>query len=187
MFTVTSFTKKLVSIVLAAIVVISILPFQTAAAAGLQDDPPPAEGNQNHPRLKVAFHRLERRVERIGRLLDRSDDLIGKAQSLIDKATEKGLDASAVQTALDNLIAVLPDVKTAHAEAAAIAATHTGFDNDGNVTDPEAAKTTIEELRTALQATREAMDGTGQALLQAIREFLQENKDALRPEKTPQP
>lgn len=187
MFKISTLTHKLVLIILAAAMIFAVLPITHASAAGPQDDPQPTEGERNHPRLKIAFHRLERRVERIGNLLDRSDELIEKAQNLIDKATEKGLDASTVQTALDALVAVLPDVEAAHAEAAAIAATHTGFDDEGNVTDREAAQATIEELRAALQATRDAMDGTGKALLQAIRDFLKENRDTLRPDETPEP
>jgi hypothetical protein len=187
MFKITHLSKQLILITLAAILAFLALPITSASAAGPQDDPQPTEGERNHPRLKIVFHRLERRVERMGNLLDRSDTLLEKAQTLIDKATEKGLDASAVQEALDALVAVLPDVKTAHAEAAAIVTAHTGFDAAGNVTDPEAAKATIEELRTALQETRDAMNGTGKALLQAIRDFLKENRDTLRPEETPEP
>jgi hypothetical protein len=178
MFKIASLTPKLFLFALAALLAFLALPISDAAAAGLPDDPQPGEGN--HPRLKIAFRRLERRVERMGNLLDRSDALIEKAQTLIDRAAEKGLDASGVQAALDALAAALPNVQAAHAEAAAIAAAHAGFDDDGNVTDPEAAQSTVEALHTALQETRAAMDGTGKALIQAIRDFLKENRDALR-------
>jgi len=187
-----SFSIKYLLIALIAILALTAIPVSNAAAAGLADDPSPDSGEEVGPhlreaRVRIIFRRLNNRYERMSNLLDRSNTLIERAQNLIDKANEHDLDASGVQNALDDLLAVLPDIESAHAVAGEIIATHHGFDDEGNVTDLEAASATVQELRDALQTTRQSADGTVRALIEAIRNFIQENREVFQTERPAQP
>ncbi|MFZ6026231.1 MAG: hypothetical protein ACOYYS_00830 [Chloroflexota bacterium] len=178
--------KKFLLIALIALLACAALPAADAYAAALEDDPQPTDA-KDYPHLKLAFQHLKLRVKSQGILLEECDLWAEEAQNLIDFAAQKGLDASAVQAALDDLLAVLPDAKASHTEAAALAEAHSGFDASGNVTDPKTARETIQALRTALRTTIETLDGTPRALLAAMRTFIKDNRGTLRPAETAQP
>jgi len=178
------FFKLLLFAAVAVLLVVTTLPVSKVSAAGLTDEPVPVDSQNGYPRLERVFRRLQRQVERQGRALVQGDHLVERAQTLIDKAKEKGLDASKVQVALDELVAVVPAVKDAHVESVSIVEEHAGFDQDGKVTNPDHARQTVETLRKALGVAREKADGKGRDLLRAIRNFLKENRDSLNSEKT---
>jgi hypothetical protein len=168
---------KLVTGVLVAVLSLAALPLNSAQAAALADPPTPAAPSpeRTNARLERAFARQIRRLERIGKLYDGSDAGLDRIQTLIDKAKERGLDVSAVQTALDAFKAALPKGRPFYEQAKSIADRHNGFDAGGKVTDSETARSTVESLHNELEQFREAMDGAGKALHEALKAFREAN------------
>lgn len=175
-----SLTQKFSLIVLIVVLLLGALPATETLAASSQANPQPGQSAARRSPLKRIYHRLKRRVPHLENIFNRSDKLIERTQALIAWAAEKGLDTGAIQEALDAFITVLPDGKLAFAEAVSIVDKHDGFDEHGNVTNPQAALATIRDLRSALEKTNAIMNGAGKTLLQALRDSIQENRDALQ-------
>ena len=98
--------NKLITGVLATVLVFAGLPLSSAHAASLTDTatPPPAavqDAKHSTERLEAAFARQTKMVERVGKLYAQADLGFPKIQGKIDKAKAKGLDVSAVQTAFE--------------------------------------------------------------------------------------
>jgi len=184
----TNLIAKFALVALIVAVTVAVFP-STVLAAPVHDDPQPGKGNDRiqriEKRLEDSFDRMQNVYERQGDLLDRSDEMVIRVENLIAKAEEKGLDASAIQSALVNFEDTIPAAQTAHDEAGALIASHDGFDDKGKVTDPQVATETIKALREAFKSYRDAFDGTGKTLRETIRQFIQENKDSFTPAAQP--
>lgn len=176
------FKKTLLLAWVAALATLGVasLPLFNVSAQGMNDPVPPPHGQITNERLERLWARQLRAYERLGR----TEGFIEKIQKLIDHAEVNGKDASAVQTALDAFEEAVKGAKPIYASMNGIVNSHQGFDEDGNVTDPDKARETVQQMREKLQAIREAMGGTGRALRDAIKAFRQANP---RLERTPQP
>jgi hypothetical protein len=173
------FTKIILFALVAALGLAS-LPVFSVSAAGLDDPKPPAQGQVTNEHLERVWARQLRIYDRIGR----TDEFIEKVQSLIDRASSKGKDVSAVQSALDAFKDAVKDAKPIYASMNGVVNSHQGFDANGKVTDPEKAKETVRTMHEKLQDIKAAMGETGQALREAIRAFRQANP---RPAQKPVP
>ena len=125
--------------------------------------------------------REQLRFQREGFWLTQAQAVINRIQALIDKANQKGLDASAVQAALNAFSTVMPAAQAAHNKGIPIISNHAGFDASGKVTDPTTAVETTQALAQVLKDTRLTMNGTGKALRQAIRDFRQAHQKDVTP------
>jgi hypothetical protein len=164
---------------LAATVVLilaSVMPATSVFAAPVGEDPKPGRAKEAYPRLEKAFQRVQDWYERQGEFLSKTDDYISKAETFIAKAEQRGLDASALRSLLENFENSIPLVEAAHDRAGAIISAHNGFDASGKVTDAKMAAQTVKEAASALQEGRQAHLGKGKALAKAIREFWQDNR-----------
>ncbi len=173
--------KKIVLIALVAVLGFASLPTASVAASGLTDEASPPTGEMTGERLEKAWERALRLYEKVGTVLERADTLTEKIQDLIDKANEQGLDTSAVQAALDAFNDALKDARPIYESAKGIINSHKGFDNDGNVIDPELAAETLKSLGEKLRELRELTGPSGKALREAIKAFREANP---RPEKS---
>ena len=176
MFKMTALFKKVALATLVLALGLAALPALGASAAGLQEGttPPVVENT----RIEQAWARAQAAYQKQGDLLSKADGIVARAQSLIDKASQKGLDTSAVQAALNAFTAALPAAQAAHAGGAAIIANHDGFNVVGKVTDRATAIATTKSLAQVLKDTRAAMGGTGKALRDAVQAFIAANKPA---------
>ncbi len=178
------FIKKAMLVIMILGIGLAALPVVDVYAAGSSEETdPPVSTKERTALLERIWARQLAAYERQGKIIDNADTLIDRVQNLIDKATEKSLDASAVQEALDAFEAAIQDARPIHQSANGIVTSHKGFDENGKVTDPEQAKETIKELSQHLRDFRATMDGTGKALKDAIREFWKNN----RPPRADQP
>jgi hypothetical protein len=178
---ITLYFKKAILVFMLASLSLAAFPAASVQAAGLYDDPQPGRGRDYMPRLEKRFEAQQARFDRQTQLLARADTLIERVQSLIDKATEKGLDASAVQAALDDFAAALPAAQAAHARAGALIAAHAGFDDKGKLTELAAAVETVRGIHSAFREFAQTLLPPFKALRQAIRTFVDEN-NLRRPE-----
>ncbi len=174
-----SLFKKIALVILVLGLGLTVFPITSASAAGLNTQ---NFTQPNNTRLENLWIREQAAYKIQGNRLANASTFIGKIQNLIDMATEKGLDTSSVQAALNALSAVVPAVQAAHNPGAAIIANHTGFDENGNVTDRTTAIATVKSLAQVLKDTRTAMNGTDKALRDAVRAFRQAHP---RPAATP--
>lgn len=146
------------------------LPVSPAFA---QEEQPP---EIDYFRLGEAYDKLVEWYTYQTEWMDEAEDMIARTQDLIDRATARGYGASAVQSALDTFAEFYPQARPYNLEAADILETHAGFDEDGNVTDPEVAVETLKSLQAALQSAYETMGGenhAGGALIEAIKDFIE--------------
>ena len=175
--------KKTMVLALVAALAVASLPFISVSAAGA-DDPNPPQGPVTNEKLEQVWARQQRAYERLGKGFDRADEFMERVQNLIDRASENGKDVSALQAALDAFEAAIKEARPVYEGGKGIINSHQGFDANGEVTDPEKAKETVQAMHEKLQEIKAAMDGTGKALHEAIKAFREANP---RPVKTPTP
>jgi len=171
----TPYLKKAMLVLMLACVSAGALPVASVQAAGLLDDPRPGRGRDYIPRLEKHFESQQQRFDHQTRMLARADSLTERVQGLIDRATGNGLDASAVQAALDDFAAALPAGQDVHDRAGALIAAHAGFDDKGKVTDLAAALETVRGIHAAFREFVGTLLPPFRALRQAIRAFVAEN------------
>ena len=168
----TLFKKTILSALILALG-LAAMPFMSVFAAGANDPtpPPPSTGQIRTMRLERVWARQLRIYNRMGRV----DDFVERVQKLIDRAKANGKDVSGVQAALDAFKAAAKDAQPIYESIKGIINSHSGFDSNGQVTDPEKAKETVQAMHDKFKEIRDAMNGTGKALREAIRAFRQAN------------
>ena len=166
---------KIVTGVLAASLALTGIPLSAASAAAPNDPPTPGASfaQRAGARLQRVFARQTRIIKRIGKVYDRADEGFPRIQHLIEKAGENGLDVTEAQAAFDAFKSALTTARPYYDQAKSLADAHNGFDADGKVTDPTAARETLKGIHDALSQTREAMNGTMKALREALRDLRQ--------------
>jgi septal ring factor EnvC (AmiA/AmiB activator) len=89
-----------------------------------------------------------------GNNISKLSDTSGKIQAFIAKAQERGEDTSSLEAVIASIVAQLPQSQSFHDAAAAILASHAGFDENGVVIDTASAKTTLESAKTNLENSK---------------------------------
>ncbi len=174
--------KKSVLAGMALLLLLAAYPVSSVfAAAKLDQDPPPVQGEFTNERLERIWSRELKAYERLGKLFDNSDLMIEKAQNLIDRAEENGKDVTALQAALDAYESAVKDAHPIYESAKGIINSHKGFDDVGKVTDPDLAKGTVQEMGEKLKEIKGAMGGAVRSLHEAIKDFRQANRPANGP------
>lgn len=105
----------------------------------------------------------------------------GKVAEWIGKAKAKGKNTAAVETALASFRSATDTARGTWREAEAILKTHSGFNNDGKVTDPGAAKATVESAAAKLKQTNATLREAYGALRKAINEWRRNNRETPDP------
>jgi hypothetical protein len=167
--------KKMIFVVLAAVLVFAAFPL-TSAFADTPTSTPALKGELTNEKLEKVWARQLKIHERIGKMFTDTDSKLAKAQALIDKAAANGRDVTAVQSALDAFKVALKNTKPIYESMNGIVNPHQGFDASGKVTDLTQAKSTVEAMGAKLKDVKTSMNGTGKALRQAIRDFRKANK-----------
>jgi hypothetical protein len=177
-------SRKTILLAIVAALGLASLPFVSVFAAGEYDPPAPGQRQISNERLERIWARQLRLYEWIGNGFEREDSFIDRVQDRIDRAEANGKDVSGVQAALDAFEAALKDAHPIYQRANGIVNSHQGFDENGNVTDPEKAQETITAMREKLKEIKDTLDGTRSALLEAIKAFREANP---RPQSPPAP
>ncbi len=154
------------------------LPLVNVSAQGLSDPgtpTPSALGQISTDRLQKAWAREQQVYNRIGQLLDRADTIIPRIQNLIDRAKAHGKDVSDLQAALDAFAAAVKQIHPIYESGKGLIASHQGFDDSGNVTDPAKALETVQDMRDKLKEIRQTVGTTLKDLRNAIQAYRQAN------------
>ncbi len=157
----------------AALALVSVAPQPAYAQAPSDTVTPPAPTGE---RLQQAWAREQATYARLGNFFDKAEQRIARAQQLIDRARANGKDVSALQAALDAFSAAVKDARPIYQGGQGLIASHSGFDNNGNVTEFARAVETVQEMRAKLVEIRQIIRPAAIALRQAVREFRQVNR-----------
>ena len=175
------------SVVLALLLAFGGLMVQTLPAAAQSSGP---EGGARDRIKQMREGALERTYQRELNWLAAQEDHLNNARTLasktrewLKKASEKGLDVSALESALDALEAAIAAAQGHHDQAAAVLNAHAGFDDAGKVTDPVAARETVANAHRALSDAHMTLQKGIIDFRQALRAW----RDAHRPTPQPQP
>ena len=118
---------------------------------------------------------------KLGTFMNDVDQRITKGQELINKARANGKDTSAVQTALVAFSAAVKQAQPIYQSAQGIVSSHSGFDANGQVTDPAQALTTVQGLGGKFKDIHQLLQGPRVALRDAIKAFRQANAPTAAP------
>jgi hypothetical protein len=162
------------SLALAALVFTSAAP---ALAAG--DGAPPAQeesGERGVARLELAYLRLQHAAEDQALHLDHAVDVADFVAEWIETLAGQGQDVSRLQAALDAFQAALAEAQGYHQQAEAVLEVHSGFDENGKVTDREQAVETLRQAGRSLQDARRALKDGAIELRRAVRDWRREHR-----------
>jgi hypothetical protein len=167
--------KKSILFALVTALAVAALPFRNVSAVGQKEPSTPPASEISDEKLEQVWARQLRIYERIGKGFDRVDEFTARAQERIDKAKENGKDVTALQAALDAFEAAVKDAYPIYESTKGLVNAHQGFDKNGNVTETEKARETVQALREKLKEIKSTMDGTRKVLREAIKAFREAN------------
>lgn len=180
------FGRKLVVNVLGGVVALSLLLGSVAPAFAQTDNPPaPPDPARRAERLERAYAREQEWLGKQAERLTHAGEIEAKIQEFIDKAKGEGKDTAALEAALASASAKVDEAQARHDEAAGILSTHAGFDEAGKVTDPDAARETVENAGRALRDAHRLLHDAAIEMKRAIRDFRQANRPAPQPTVAP--
>jgi DNA repair exonuclease SbcCD ATPase subunit len=156
---------------LAAVALAAAFALLPASTVYADEGTPPAPDGKRAERLEKALQREQEWLDIQQNNLDRANELAEKVQARIDELKAEGKDTSALEAALATYRAEIADALASHNTAAGILSAHTGFDENGHVTDPEQARQTVLDARESLQDARLALRNALLDLRIAIRDF----------------
>ena len=155
------------------------IPTGTVLAAGSGPAATPG-ADKGSAQLSQAFQHEQQVLTQQQTHLANTANVVSKIQDLISKAHAKGLDTSALSTALAIFQTQIATATASNKTAAGILSAHNGFDGSGNVTDPAAAHQTVLDARQNLQDARKTLVQAASDLHTALRAWQEANKDKLQ-------
>jgi predicted nucleic acid-binding Zn-ribbon protein len=135
-----------------------------------------AKAQEQDTDLAKAYQSLQSWLSTQDTNLTNANNVVAKVQELISDGQTKGLDTSALQTALTAYQGLLATAQSANSQAASILSAHNGFDGSGNVTDATTAEQTVDGARQDLQQAHDALSQACQGLQQAIQTWRSQNQ-----------
>ena len=168
--------KKTWLVVLIGAFCLTSLPLSNVAALSVTEPAtPPAPFQNATQRLEQAWAREQTIYSKLNLFFSNIDQRIAQGQALIDRATAKGKDTSSLQSALDAFSAAVKQAEPIFQSTQADFASHPGFDDNGKVTDPTQAFTTVLTLGEKFREIRQLLMEPGNALREAIKTFRSQN------------
>ncbi len=173
-----SFRKMLAG--LATVLAVFSLAFAAPSGIALADTPTPGPKTRDYSALTKAYQNEQKWLGIQQGNLNKTGTVVSRVQDLISKAQAKGLDTSALSSALATFQSQIATAQGSDATAASILSAHNGFDGNGNVTDPDAARQTVENARQSLAAARSVLLQATGDLHAAVKAWEQANRDNLQ-------
>ena len=104
-----------------------------------------------------------------------ANKLVTEIQNLISQAQGKGLDTTALSSALATFQSQLSNVQSSDTTAANVLSAHNGFDGSGNVTDQALATQTVNDAHQSLQDARDIITQATSDLKKAVDAWRDQN------------
>lgn len=159
----------LIGLITALVLIVTLIQPTNVYAQGTQPPTDPAHPPRDGSRLETAYARLQEFNKKQAERLANSDEFIARIQARIARLKERGVDTSSVEAALVNFQTQLPIAQAAHDSAAVTLSTHAGFDDNGKVTDPIAARETVRSAAADLNTCRQTLKDAAQAIFDAFK------------------
>jgi hypothetical protein len=170
-------TLAAAGMVAAAALLGSVSP--AAAAGELQEPAPPS-----NERLTLLYERLQLVLEGQALRLEYAGKAADHGQKWIDLLNSQGVeDVDELEELLAEYRAGIADASESYTAAADILAEHAGFDDEGNVTDPEQAAQTLREAGQNLRESHRTLREATRDFRMGIRDWRMEH----RPPRPPRP
>jgi hypothetical protein len=137
-----------------------------------------AQAEPDYSRLKYGLKRLELAVDA---LQDRIDNFTGAADltaEFIADEQAKGYDTSELEAALRSFQAKIDEAQALQDTAAQAVEGKAGFDENGEVVDPQQAGETLKATHRAIQDANQTLFPAGQDLRQALRDYRQSKRNS---------
>jgi hypothetical protein len=163
---------------LAALALAVASVFTAPAATAHADDPTPTPHPAQQARddlLKNWYQREQNWLNIQTQNLAKANEAAGKVQDWINGLKSKGKDTSALEAALATFQSQIAAAQSSHDTAANILKTHAGFDDSGNVTDPDQARQTLVTARQSLADAHNVLLQAGRDLRKAVQDFRKTN------------
>jgi len=180
-------TKKVALFLVVGILAIGVLAFLPVNTVHAQDignpSTEPTRPVRDYTLLKQAYQRVQGALGNLENAISKASGGDGKVQDLINKGNEAGLDISSLQAALSSFDPAAAEAQASCTDASRILSSHAGFDSAGNVTDPAAARQTVQGAATALKEGASALKGAGSSLAASVRAWAEANKGTVGSEK----
>ena len=136
---------------------------------------PPDE--QDYSGLKYGLKRALLQVDALQDYIDFAQANAELIEEFIQDEQDKGFDTSALEAALNELQAKIGEAQTLHAAAAQTLDEKAGFDENGEVVDPQQARDTLENAHHSMQDARQTLLRAQQDFRQALRDYRQGKRD----------
>jgi hypothetical protein len=160
------------------------MSFGSASAA-------PAAGAGGTTKADLALSRMYKAEQQRLKLQDarlaRVTDYTTKIDSLIAKLKAKGKDTAALEQAVAAFRTGIAQARAEWQAASATLATHTGFDNNGKVTNADQARATLKDARGHMEQAHRIAGGAYQKLHAAIVAYRKAHREVKEPVAPPQP
>jgi len=170
-----NFGTKLVWRVFGAVAALAMLAgfvFTPTSTAYADDGMATAPGGGK--RLEAAFKAEQKWLSIQQEHLNKAGEFADKVQTFIDE--QKGKDTSALEAALAAFNQQVAAAQGKHDNAASILSAHAGFDENGQVTNREAARETVKSAHEALANARKTLWQAERDLRKALKDWRQANK-----------
>jgi hypothetical protein len=173
-----------IAVLLAGLCLAAMPALQVQAASGESpvaetETPPADQAARGHPRLERAFRKLVDIHKKQAEAFERAVDINEKINNLVAKFQGKGVDTTALSSALSTFNTHVSEARAAYDQAGSTLGSHAGLDANGKVTDAEQAKATIQSAAASEKQQRQIMKNAARELTKAVRDFVKAN----RPEK----
>ncbi|GAB4478767.1 MAG: hypothetical protein Kow00124_23580 [Anaerolineae bacterium] len=163
-------TRALGLLAAAAIAAAALLAFPTVTYAQGEGPAAPPAGTPREPG-PFALVRIEMNLSCQADRLYLSGRAVDRTEAWIEALQKQGIDTADLESALADFSAALAEAQGYHDEAQRIFDARAGFDEDGRVTDPEAARETIRGTLENLREANYVLSGATLELRLAIHEF----------------
>lgn len=131
---------------------------------------------RSYDRLEYGLKRAELRLDILEDKIDHTTSAADIVDEYIQDEKDAGQDTSTLEAALADLRAKISEVESAYNTAAQALDDKAGFDENGEVTDPEQARETLETANQALKDGNQALQTGRQDLRQAMRDYRQDKR-----------
>jgi hypothetical protein len=157
-------------------------PPQAAPLPDTSNPPKGGAGNLPQAALGKLFKQEQKNHERQQATINKADKAGSRLSELIARAKENNKNTAGLEKALADFNTRLGEIRLSYDQTGRLIKQHSGFDDQGKVTDAEKAKTTLEEIRKGNQEVRQSLTKTVKDLREAGKEYRQANP---RPTATP--
>lgn len=127
-------------------------------------------------RLESQFLRLQEVSANGDEKLAHAHEVVAAVDEWIVKLQEQGVDTAELEDALADLEIALVSSEALKAEGDAILDEHAGFDDDGNVIDPQVAGDTLEAVKAKFREAKQTLHEAGRNLKHTVKRFRRDHR-----------